>query len=129
MPVITGHYAALLALLLFALSIKVIQARVATRVAIGLGESGPGAIGLLRASRAQGNFVEYVPMILVLMLLLELSAAPAWLLHALGGMTLAGRLAHGLGITREPEVMRLRQIGMALTFTALLVGALALLLW
>ncbi len=121
---ITGHYAALLALLLFVLSLRVIQARVAGRVLVGLGDSLP----LLRASRAQGNFIEYVPIVLLLILLLELQAAPPWLLHALGSMTVAGRIAHALGISREPENLRLRQLGMGLTFTALLVGAVALLL-
>ncbi len=123
MPAITSHYAALLALLLFVLSVQVIRARVATRTGLGLGEDR----GLLRASRAQGNFIEYVPMNLVLMLLLELGGGPAWLLHGLGSMTLAGRIAHGLAISREPETLALRQLGMALTFTPLLVAAIALL--
>jgi len=124
MSSITGHYAALLALLLLALSLRVIQARVAGRVAIGLGDSRP----LLRASRAQGNFVEYVPMMLVLMLLLELGGGPGWLLHGLGSMMLAGRIAHALGISREPDNIRLRQLGMGLTFAALAAAAVALLL-
>lgn len=124
MATITGYYAALLALLLLALSIRVIQARVADRVVIGLGDSRR----LLRADRAQGNFVEYVPIILVMMLLLELGGAAGWLLHGLGSMILAGRIAHGLGISREPENLRLRQLGMGLTFTALIVAAVALLL-
>jgi uncharacterized membrane protein YecN with MAPEG domain len=128
-PVITSHYAALLALLLLALSIQVIRARVAARVGLGLGEGEEGHRRLLRASRAQGNFTEYAPMVLALMLLLELSAAPGWLLHALGSMLLAGRLAHALGISKEPEVLRLRQLGMALTFTALAGGAAALWVW
>lgn len=124
MATITGYYAALLALLLFALSVRVIQARVAARVAIGLGDG----VRLLRASRAHGNFVEYVPIILVMMLLLELGGAAGWLLHALGSMTLAGRISHALAISREPETLKLRQLGMFLTFTSLLVAAVALLL-
>ena len=123
MPVITSHYAALLGLLLFALSVQVIRARIAARIALGLGEDRR----LLRASRAQGNFVEYVPMILVLMLLAELNGGPGWQLHLVGSMILAGRIAHAMAISREPEVLRLRQLGMALTFTALLMAALGLL--
>ncbi len=129
MPVITSHYAALLALLLFVLSVNVIRARVATRIGLGLGEGREDAIALLRTGRAQSNFVEYVPMVLVLMLLLELSGGPGWLLHGLGSMLLAGRIAHALAISREPEVLRLRQLGMALTFTALLVGTVSLWVW
>lgn len=112
---VTSLYAALFGLLLMALSIQVIRARVAARVAIGLGDD----IRLLRASRAQGNFVEYAPMILLLLLLLEASGAGSFQLHAMGSLALAGRIAHAMGISREPENLRLRQLGMGLTFTVL----------
>lgn len=112
---VTSFYAAFFGMLLFALSVLVIRARVNARVAIGLGED----IRLLRASRAQGNFTEYAPILLLLLLLLELSGAGAFLLHALGGLALAGRIAHAMGISREPENLQLRQLGMALTFTVL----------
>ena len=56
-------YAALLALLFLALSVLVIRQRLRSRTVIGLGE----AEGLLRASRAQGNFAEYVPILLILL--------------------------------------------------------------
>ena len=59
MPAITSHYAALLALLLFVLSVRVIQARVACRVAIGLGDDRR----LLRASRAQSATMLPRPMV------------------------------------------------------------------
>ena len=120
---ITSFYAALFGLLLLALSILVIRARVSARIAIGLGED----IRLLRASRAQGNFVEYAPMILILLLLLEASGAGHVLLHAVGGLALVGRIAHAAGISQEPENLKLRQIGMALTFTILGLAPLLLL--
>lgn len=120
---ITSLYAAGFGLLLLALSIQVIRARVAARIVIGLGED----IRLLRASRAQGNFIEYAPMILLLLLLLEASGAGAFLLHALGSLALAGRVAHAIGIAREPEDLKLRQLGMALTFTVLGLAPLLLL--
>lgn len=120
---ITSFYTAFFGLLLLALSIQVIRARVATRTAIGLGED----IRLLRASRAQGNFIEYAPMFLILLLLLEASGAGPFQLHALGGLALAGRVAHAMGIAREPENLKLRQLGMALTFTVLGVAPLLLL--
>jgi len=124
MPDITSHYAALLALLLVVLSMRVSLARRAAGIVLGLGDDRL----LLRASRAQANFIEYAPMTLILILLLEMRGGPGWLLHALGSMLLAGRIAHGLGISREPEQLRLRQLGMALTFGAMLIGAAALLL-
>ena len=120
---VTSLYAALFGLLLLVLSLGVIRARVSARVAIGLGED----IGLLRASRAQGNFVEYAPMILIVLALLEASGSGGLVLHGLGGLALLGRVAHAMGISREPDIMRARQLGMALTFGVLAVGSLLLL--
>lgn len=121
---ITSLYAALLALLFLALSVLVIRQRLRNRVAIGLGE----AEGLLRASRAHANFAEYVPILLVLLLLIELGGAPAWQLHGLGAAILLGRALHAAGISRSPERLVLRQAGMMLTFGSLVVGSLRLLL-
>lgn len=121
---ITGLYAALLALLFVALSVLVIRQRVANRQLIGLGE----AEGMLRASRAHANFAEYVPLALLLLLILEQGAAPAWLLHALGLALLAGRLSHAIGISRSPERLAFRQFGMLCTFGVVIVAAVALLL-
>jgi uncharacterized membrane protein YecN with MAPEG domain len=121
---ITALYAALLALLFLALSVLVIRQRLEAKVALGLGK----AEGLLRASRAHGNFAEYVPILLVLLLLLELGGSRPWLLHALGAAILLGRVLHASGISRSPERLVLRQAGMLLTFVPLAVAALALLL-
>jgi uncharacterized membrane protein YecN with MAPEG domain len=121
---VTSFYAALLGFVLLWLSIRVIGHRRRARVAIGTGEDQ----GLLRASRAQGNFVEYVPMALILLALLEISGASALMLHALGAGLLGGRVAHGIGIGQEPENLKLRQIGMALTFGVLGAGSALLLL-
>ena len=121
---ITSLYAGFFGLLLLVLSILMIRARVATRVAIGLGED----IRLLRASRAHGNFIEYAPMTLILLALLEASGAGAVLLYALGGLALVGRVTHAMGISREPENLRLRQFGMAQTFTALSLASMFLLM-
>jgi uncharacterized membrane protein YecN with MAPEG domain len=121
---VTSLYAALLGFVLLWLSIRVIGHRRRARVAIGTGEDQ----GLLRASRAQGNFVEYVPMALILLALLEISGASALMLHALGAGLLGGRVAHGIGIAQQPENLKLRQIGMALTFGVLGAGSALLLL-
>lgn len=126
---ITGLYAALLAFVLLWLSLRVINERRRGGVALGTGDSH----ALLRASRAQGNFVEYVPIILVMLALLEAGGAAAWALHGLGAALLAGRLAHGIGVGREPERprggdIRLRQLGMGLTFSVLIAAAAWLLL-
>lgn len=114
-PTITPLYAAPLGLVLLLLSVLVIRQRRRSGIALGDGASRP----LLRAMRAQGNFVEYVPLTLLLMLLAELQSAAAPALHLAGLLLLAGRLAHAAGVSREPEDFRLRVAGMALTLTAL----------
>lgn len=121
---VASLYAALAGLVLLWLSLRVIRERGRAKVALGHGE----AEALLRASRAQGNFVEYAPLALLLIALLEAFGTGPWLLHALGAALLAGRLLHGVGIARIPEDMRLRQAGMGLTFGVLGAASLLLLL-
>lgn len=116
---VTSLYAGLLGLLLLLLSARTILVRNTTRTAFGFGED----TRLLRAIRAQANFVEYAPMTLLLLLLLEARDFPPGLLYILGGATLGGRLLHALGISPEPERLILRQLGMLLTFGALGGGA------
>ena len=120
MLVATPLYAALLAIVFVALSVRVIGLRRRTRIPLGA----EGADALLRATRAQGNFAEYVPFALVLTALAELNGASAFVLHSLGLALLVGRGLHAWGVSRSPEDFRFRVAGMALTFSTLIVGAL-----
>ncbi|WP_421993780.1 MAPEG family protein [Roseococcus sp.] len=112
---VTSLFAGLLGVLLLLLSLLVIRARMKARTSFGFGEDPR----LLRAIRAQANFVEYAPMTLLLLLLLEASGTAPGLLYILGGATMGGRILHALGISPEPERLILRQLGMLLTFGAL----------
>lgn len=118
----TSLYAALLAALFILLAIRVIGARRRYQVALGA----PHRL-VERAVRAHGNFAEYVPLALILLGLNEGMGLPAWGVHALGTALLAGRGLHAWGISQEPEVLRFRAAGMALTFAVLGVAAAALL--
>lgn len=117
-PAVTAFYAALLASLLVALSMRVIARRRSARVALGDG----GDEELTRRIRAHANFAEYVPLALLLMLLAELSGTPAWLLHALGLALLSGRVVHAWALATAN--LRARVAGMGLTFGVLAAGAL-----
>lgn len=116
----TPLWAALLALLYIVLTVQVIRARYRTRVVIGSG----GDAALERAIRAHANFAEYVPLILILLLLLELQGAWPWLVHLLGLLLLLGRASHAFGISSTEEVLIRRQIGTVATLTVLSVAAL-----
>lgn len=120
-PTITPVYAALLALVFLVLSVRVIRVRRGAKIALGDGEDKT----LLSRTRAHGNFAEYTPLALVLILMVEMQGGPGWLIHGLGVLLLAGRIAHPWGLTREPKDFRGRVAGMMMTFFALGIGALA----
>jgi uncharacterized membrane protein YecN with MAPEG domain len=123
MVTITPVYAALAALFYFALSVNAARARRRYRIPVGDG----GDERMIRAARVHGNFAEYVPFVLLLMALLEHVGIAASIVHGAGICLLAGRVAHAAGVSRTPEDFRFRVAGMALTFTALVGSALALL--
>lgn len=116
---ITPVYAAILALMYVALSIRVIGARRSARVALGDG----GNRLLLRRQRVHANFAEYVPLALILMLLAEQQSMQPAIIHAIGALLLTGRAIHAIGVNRDPEQLWQRVTGMALTFTALICSA------
>ncbi|MEX2498390.1 MAG: MAPEG family protein [Wenzhouxiangellaceae bacterium] len=113
-------YSSLLALLLIALSYNVVRLRQQHQVGIGSGS----IQALERAVRAHANFCEYVPMVLLLLALIEFGGnVPAWALHVLGLLLLAGRVAHAFGLSRSAGTSRARVIGTVLTWMVLLIAA------
>ena len=117
---VTTLYAALLGLLLIFLSDQVSRSRKRSSISLGHGDN----IALERAMRAQGNFVEYVPFGLILMLLLESEIAEIWALHLFGVMLLAGRLMHAYGMARPDGKVRGRFWGTALTWLMIMSASL-----
>jgi uncharacterized protein len=115
---VTALYAGLLGLFFVWLSTRVIKARHQYHAALGTQHR-----MVERAVRAHGNFAEYAPLALVLMGLCELNGLPGWAVHALGTALVAGRVVHAIGIAREPETLRWRTVGMALTFAVIGVAA------
>lgn len=122
MPLLaTPIYAALLAALYILLSLQVIRQR--QRDGRAWGEGGEGRLRNL--VRAHGNFAEYAPMGLLLLLLAEAQGAPGWAVHLTGTSLLAGRVVHAFALSERPAALQWRVAGMVLTFTALGTGALA----
>src|SRR5262245_7889043 len=92
--IVTPLYAGILAILFFVLSIRVVQQR---GHGVSLGDGGDAK--LQRRIRAHGNFAEYVPLILLMMAMLELSRYSIYLLHALGIALVIARLLHGYALS------------------------------
>ncbi|NVO54559.1 MAPEG family protein [Rhodobacteraceae bacterium B1Z28] len=121
MLAITPIYAALIAILYVALSAKVIATRRSGKISVGDG----GDKTMIKAMRTQANCAEYAPFALLLIAMVELQGASGLMVNLLGLTLLAGRLLHAYGFGRTPQIVILRQIGMVLTFAAILVAALA----
>lgn len=111
---ISSFYAGALALLIVWLSLQVIKARRSKKVSLGDG----GEPELRTAIRAQGNAVEYIPISLILLVLLEMDGAHAALLHVGGVGMLAGRLLHAKGLLTNS--LRYRVLGMQWTINTLI---------
>ncbi|NNF60489.1 MAG: glutathione metabolism protein [Gammaproteobacteria bacterium] len=120
---ITPIYAAVLALIFVGLAVRTLMLRRKLQVGIGTGKQPL----LARAMRAHANFAEYVPIALLLIYFLELQIdSRAWI-HVLCAALLAGRVIHAFGISQQPEDLRFRVTGMALTFFAVIAAAVHLL--
>jgi len=115
----TALYASLSALLIVRLSLSVIKLRRKNRVSVGDG----GNEALQLAIRAHSNAVEYIPIALMLLFMLELNGAPKLLVHILGITLLIGRVLHATGLPAKD--LRRRVLGMQITIYLLIGLAIA----
>ena len=118
-PSITATYLAVLALIYAALAIQVVRLR--RRNKAGFGDGGNDELRC--AIRAHAHFAEYVPLIVLMVAMLEMSGLAAARVHILMGMLLAARLLHPFGMYAKPGTLQFRmgRIGGMLLTTALLV--------
>ena len=112
---VTPIYAGILAILFFVLSLRV----VAVRGRVSLGDGGDPLV--LRRMRGHANFAEYVPFILLMMGILELSHFSIYFLHGAGIVLVVARLLHGYALSFTEKFKFGRFWGTALTFGLLLV--------
>ena len=121
---ITGLYAAIAALLVVILAMRVTLRRRAVKVGIGNG----GDAILARRVRAHANAAENLPLALLLLLILELNQTQPILLHVFGCVLIAARLFHAFGLSSSEGLTPGRGIGIVLTWFTILAMAL-LLIW
>lgn len=114
---ISGLYAGLTGLLLLLLSAIVVSVRVKTKVGIGDGQQPP----LVAAMRAQGNLIEYAPLVLLLLAMAEAAQLNATYLHVLGIVWIVGRVLHAFGLIRAQGNVHVgRMLGILMTWITLL---------
>lgn len=122
MPPITPLFAAIFALFYLYLSFDVIRYRFKGKISIGDG----GNKDLQLATRVHANFIEYVPLALILMWGIELVIYDSRLAYVLGMVLLIGRVLHVVGMHHPKNFLICRQIGTLATFAVLLLAALRL---
>jgi uncharacterized protein len=120
---ITTLYALPLVAIWFALWIGVSSTRSGLNSSIG----DAGNSGLLLKIRRHGNFIEWVPFVLVLMILAEAQGTGAIWLHAAGLLLLVGRIAHPFGLKIDNAAHPLRFVGNGANILATAILAVALL--
>ena len=120
---ITPLYAGLSGLLALGLSLHASRARDRAKVSLGDG----GHPQLLLASRRHGNFIEHVPLLLILMLLLEIRGEAPLHLHFFGALLFIARILHPLGLHVDRIFSAPRLVGALLTILLLAIGSLRLL--
>lgn len=116
---ITLLWAALFGLLSLALATGVVRARARENVMFGDGAN----VALQQRIRVHANFVEYVPIALLLLLLLELNSTSTLVLNSLGAALLVGRVLHAFGLSSSTGRTPGRFLGTILTWTVILVAS------
>jgi len=119
---VTSFTAAIAAIMLVVLGMMTGMRRTRTAILLGTGDDQE----LLRRVRAHGNFAEYVPVALIILLLTEVQGHDEALLWTMSILLIAGRILHAIGIYRT--MIPARGTGMLMTIGSILLGA-ALLLW
>jgi len=123
-------YAALCGVMLVVLSVTVIRQRGRDKVALGDGKSQK----LQQCIRAQGNFVEYAPLFLIMLALAEMQNLSHYAVHGIALLFVAGRILHAYSLvcveTYDNDTLtghlRFRMAGMVMTFLGLIAATIAL---
>lgn len=120
-PSVTILYAGLFGLLLLVLSLNIFREYVRMALGISAGDSELWK----RSERAQHSFVEFVPICLLLIFLIEAHGAPRPVLHGLGIMLLVARTLHAYGVGKGSLSNVMRMIGTQTTYLTLMISSLA----
>lgn len=110
-------YAGLLSILIIFLSYRVTLFRRSEKKGV---EQSDCSMAMRCAIRAQANAVEYVPIAILLLLMLELNHLNPILTNVFGMMLLVGRVLHAWGLSSSPGPTKGRFIGTLLTWLSIL---------
>jgi uncharacterized membrane protein YecN with MAPEG domain len=124
MPTITSLYAGILGLILIGVAFPAGMLRGRLNISIGDG----GNPNLLLAMRRHANFVEWVPVALILIGSLELDHVRPAAIHTLGAALVFARLTHAIGLKADTMKSATRVVGAMLTMLIVLTSSVWLIL-
>ena len=110
--IVSPLFSVVLCLIYIRLSFNVISIRRKIQVGVGDGEN----VELQRAIRVHGNFAEYSPFAVVLLLIAEFQQVHIWFLWGIAFFFIGSRLIHAYGVAQNHERLRYRVKGMKGTF-------------
>ena len=119
---ITLISAGILGIMFFGHSLSIIRGRVATKTNLGDG----GHDFMVRRIRIHGNFSEYIPLLLFILLQLEMTGTPRSVLIVFAAAIISGRLLHFYGLSSKETPGWARIWGMQLTLWPLVLGSMYL---
>jgi len=106
---ISAIYASVCAFLISWLSLNVIKKRKKNKV--GIGDGGNKELQISMA--AQSNAIEYIPIALLLLFVLEYNEANLLTIHVMGVLLIVGRILHARGMLSGN--LKIRVLGMQFT--------------
>ena len=118
---ITALYAGIFAIFALVLSFRAGGFRGKTGISVLYGE--PQNMELAERVRVHQNFLEYVPIVLILMAVIELNSGSATFLHSTGALLVVVRIAHAIGLKHDNMAHGGRLVGAAGTALLTLVAA------
>ena len=118
---VAAVYVAVNMLLLIYLALRVVSVRQFARVSVGTG----GNETLELRTRVHGNATEYIPAMLVGLVVAAMMGLPAWAIHVGGGLFTLGRVMHMIGM--GGNILPLRAGGILLSWITMILVAGALL--
>jgi uncharacterized membrane protein YecN with MAPEG domain len=117
---IISLYAGILTLIYVGLSAYVIKGRFQHKVSLG-DNNNPD---LQKRMRVHGNFIEYVPLAVFMIFMMEILEVSPWVVHLLGALLIIARGLHIYGLINKDGASLMRAAGTMMTFAVLVMTAL-----
>ncbi|MDT9587313.1 MAG: MAPEG family protein [Candidatus Arsenophonus melophagi] len=111
---VSSLYIVLSALILLKLSLEVMKLRTQYQVTDGDG----GFYALKTAMLVQGHAIEYIPISMLSLLMMEMNGAPVLAIHLCGLIFIIARILHYFGLKRKERMWR--SFGRIITFSSMI---------